>query len=47
MVFGFGFVSVVFDNILFIVLVFKQGGYDWGYFAYVVGFGCRDCGFVE
>ncbi len=37
--FGLGFVSAVFDNIPLTALVLKQGGYDWGYLAYGVGFG--------
>ena len=36
---GLGFVSAVFDNIPLTVLALKQGGYDWGYLAYAVGFG--------
>ena len=38
-VFGLGFVSSVFDNIPLTALALKQGGYDWGYLAYAVGFG--------
>ncbi len=34
-----GFVSAVFDNIPLTALALKQGGYDWGYLAYAVGFG--------
>jgi len=34
-----GFVSAVFDNIPLTALALKQGGYDWGYLAYCVGFG--------
>ena len=34
-----GFVSSVFDNIPLTALALKQGGYDWGYLAYAVGFG--------
>jgi Na+/H+ antiporter NhaD/arsenite permease-like protein len=34
-----GFVSAVFDNIPLTELAIKQGGYDWGYLAYAVGFG--------
>lgn len=34
-----GFVSAVFDNIPLTALAIKQGGYDWGYLAYAVGFG--------
>jgi Na+/H+ antiporter NhaD/arsenite permease-like protein len=37
--FGLGFVSAVFDNIPLMALALKQGGYDWGYLAYAVGFG--------
>jgi len=36
---GLGFVSAVFDNIPLTALALKQGGYDWGYLAYAVGFG--------
>jgi Na+/H+ antiporter NhaD/arsenite permease-like protein len=34
-----GFISAVFDNIPLTALALKQGGYDWGYLAYAVGFG--------
>lgn len=37
--FGLGFLSAVFDNIPLTVLALKQGGYDWGFLAYTVGFG--------
>ena len=37
--FGLGSVSAVFDNIPLTALALKQGGYDWGYLAYAVGFG--------
>jgi Na+/H+ antiporter NhaD/arsenite permease-like protein len=37
--FGLGVVSAVFDNIPLTALALKQGGYDWGYLAYAVGFG--------
>ena len=37
--FGLGFLSAVFDNIPLTALALKQGGYDWGYLAYAVGFG--------
>jgi Na+/H+ antiporter NhaD/arsenite permease-like protein len=37
--FGLGFVSAVFDNIPLTALALKQGGYDWGYLAFAVGFG--------
>ena len=36
---GLGFVSAVFDNIPLTAMAIKQGGYDWGFLAYVVGFG--------
>ena len=36
---GLGFVSAVFDTIPLTALALKQGGYDWGYLAYAVGFG--------
>jgi Na+/H+ antiporter NhaD/arsenite permease-like protein len=38
-VLGLGFVSAVFDNIPLTALALKQGGYDWGFLAYTVGFG--------
>jgi Na+/H+ antiporter NhaD/arsenite permease-like protein len=34
-----GFLSAVFDNIPLTALALKQGGYDWGFLAYTVGFG--------
>lgn len=34
-----GFVSAVFDNIPLTALALDQGGYDWGFLAYAVGFG--------
>ncbi|NMG29745.1 citrate transporter [Aromatoleum evansii] len=34
-----GFVSSVFDNIPLTALAIRQGGYDWGFLAYAVGFG--------
>jgi Na+/H+ antiporter NhaD/arsenite permease-like protein len=34
-----GFVSAVFDNIPLTSLALRQGGYDWGFLAYAVGFG--------
>jgi hypothetical protein len=34
-----GFLSSVFDNIPLTALALKQGGYDWGFLAYCVGFG--------
>jgi Na+/H+ antiporter NhaD/arsenite permease-like protein len=37
--FGLGFVSAVFDNIPLTSLALHQGGYDWGFLAYAVGFG--------
>jgi Na+/H+ antiporter NhaD/arsenite permease-like protein len=37
--FTLGFVSAVFDNIPLTALALKQGGYDWGFLAYAVGFG--------
>ncbi|MEN9848898.1 MAG: hypothetical protein RL368_1638, partial [Pseudomonadota bacterium] len=37
--FGLGIVSAVFDNIPLTALAIKQGGYDWGFLAYAVGFG--------
>jgi len=36
---GLGFVSAVFDNIPLTALALNQGGYDWGFLAYAVGFG--------
>jgi Na+/H+ antiporter NhaD/arsenite permease-like protein len=36
---GLGFVSALFDNIPLTALALKQGGYDWGFLAYAVGFG--------
>jgi Na+/H+ antiporter NhaD/arsenite permease-like protein len=36
---GLGFISAVFDNIPLTALAIKQGGYDWGFLAYAVGFG--------
>lgn len=36
---GLGFVSAVFDNIPLTALALKQGGHDWGFLAYAVGFG--------
>ena len=38
-VLGLGFVSAMFDNIPLTALAIKQGGYDWGFLAYAVGFG--------
>jgi len=34
-----GFISSVFDNIPLTALALNQGGYDWGFLAYSVGFG--------
>lgn len=34
-----GFISSVFDNIPLTALALRQGGYDWGFLAYAVGFG--------
>jgi hypothetical protein len=34
-----GFLSSVFDNIPLTKLALDQGGYDWGFLAYAVGFG--------
>ena len=36
---GLGFLSAVFDNIPLTALALKQGGYDWGFLAFSVGFG--------
>jgi Na+/H+ antiporter NhaD/arsenite permease-like protein len=36
---GLGFLSAVFDNIPLTALALAQGGYDWGFLAYAVGFG--------
>ncbi|EXI69507.1 MAG: Na+/H+ antiporter, NhaD family [Candidatus Accumulibacter sp. SK-11] len=36
---GLGFVSSVFDNIPLTELALKQGGYDWAFLAFAVGFG--------
>ncbi len=38
-VLGLGFISSVFDNIPLTKLALDQGGYDWGWLAYSVGFG--------
>src|SRR4030095_16879334 len=35
---GLGFVSAVFDNIPLTALALKEGGDEWGYLAYAVGF---------
>ncbi|MDE2150636.1 MAG: citrate transporter [Gammaproteobacteria bacterium] len=37
--FGLGVVSAVFDNIPLTKLTLEQGGYDWDFVAYAVGFG--------
>jgi Na+/H+ antiporter NhaD/arsenite permease-like protein len=37
--FGLGFLSAVFDNIPLTALALAQGGYDWDFLAYAVGFG--------
>lgn len=37
--FGLGYLSAVFDNIPLTALALRQGGYDWGFLAYAVGFG--------
>lgn len=37
--FGLGFISAVFDNIPLTALALQQGGYDWGFLAFAVGFG--------
>ncbi|HJZ34478.1 MAG TPA: hypothetical protein VKF35_25410, partial [Hyphomicrobiaceae bacterium] len=37
--FGLGLVSAVFDNIPLTALALRQGGYDWGFLAFAVGFG--------
>ena len=36
---GLGFLSAVFDNIPLTALALNQGGYDWGFLAFAVGFG--------
>ena len=36
---GLGFVSAVFDNIPLTKLALAQGGYDWGFLAFAVGYG--------
>ncbi|NJD09264.1 MAG: citrate transporter [Gemmatimonadetes bacterium] len=36
---GLGFLSSVFDNIPLTALTLVQGGYDWGFLAFAVGFG--------
>jgi Na+/H+ antiporter NhaD/arsenite permease-like protein len=36
---GLGVVSAFFDNIPLTALAIKQGGYDWGFLSYCVGYG--------
>jgi hypothetical protein len=36
---GLGFLSAVVDNIPLTKLTLEQGGYDWGFLAFAVGFG--------
>jgi Na+/H+ antiporter NhaD/arsenite permease-like protein len=36
---GLGFLSAIFDNIPLTALALKQGGYDWAFLAFAVGFG--------
>jgi Na+/H+ antiporter NhaD/arsenite permease-like protein len=36
---GLGFVSAIFDNIPLTKLALDQGGYDWSFLAFAVGFG--------
>ncbi|HRI17123.1 MAG TPA: citrate transporter, partial [Burkholderiaceae bacterium] len=36
---GLGFLSAVFDNIPLTALAIRQGGFDWGFLAFSVGFG--------
>jgi hypothetical protein len=36
---GLGFVSAVINNIPLTALALQQGGYDWGFLAFAVGFG--------
>lgn len=38
-VFALGFISAIFDNIPLTKLALVQGGYDWGWLAFSVGFG--------
>jgi len=38
-VLSLGFISAVFDNIPLTKLALEQGGYDWSYLAFAVGFG--------
>ena len=37
--FGVGFLSSIFDNIPLTKLALLQGGYDWGFLSFAVGFG--------
>jgi len=37
--FGLGFTSAIFDNIPLTALALTQGGYDWGFLAFAVGYG--------
>jgi hypothetical protein len=37
--FTLGLVSAVFDNIPLTAIALRQGGYDWGFLAFAVGFG--------
>ncbi|HET9417824.1 MAG TPA: hypothetical protein VFO30_00650 [Chthoniobacterales bacterium] len=37
--FGLGLLSAAFNNIPLTALALQQGGYDWGFLAYAVGFG--------
>src|SRR5262249_37072361 len=37
--FGLGFLSALFDNIPLTAVALKQGGYDWGFLAFTIGFG--------
>ncbi len=36
---GLGFLSAIFDNIPLTKLALEQGGYDWGFLAFAVGYG--------
>jgi Na+/H+ antiporter NhaD/arsenite permease-like protein len=38
-VYALGWISAIFDNIPLTKLALAQGGYDWGWLAYSVGFG--------
>lgn len=37
--FGLGLLSAMFNNIPLTALALRQGGYDWGFLAYAIGFG--------